>query len=321
MSREVFSMKAIKISANLSGYINSWQQELHKIRHYSKHTLSAYVTDLFYFFEFMNDYIEGEVDLKTLQDVSPRDLRAWLAARINREITVASNARALSVIRSFFRYLNTQKVLDNQSPFVIKVPMKNNRLPKAIVAEQALDALNFIEQFAKEGWIGMRNLAILSLLYGMGLRISEVLGIQYKDIASMRDGFLLIKGKGSKERFVPMLPNILQYIKQYIAHCPYHVEEGVLFVGKAGGNLNPNVFRRDLRNVKVSLGLPEHTTPHAFRHSFATELLGQGGDLKTIQELLGHESLSTTQVYTKVDAKNMLDEYKKFHPAYTTIKK
>ena len=132
----------------------------------------------------------------------------------------------------------------------------------------------------------------------------------------MRDQFLLIKGKGSKERYVPMLPQIHQYIQDYINQCPHDLSSGKIFIGKNGAALNPNVFRRDLRTVKATLGLPEHTTPHAFRHSFATELLGQGGDLKTIQELLGHESLSTTQIYTKVDAKNMLDEYKKFHPTY-----
>lgn len=304
----------IKISPQIQTLITKWREELVELRRCSGHTVNSYLTDLFYFLSFLNQYLESDINISTLEKLEPKDIRAWLASRKNNNIKASSNARAISVLRNFFKFLAQKEILENQAPFVVKIAQGSNHLPKAIVADNAISAMHAIKHLASDGWIGQRDLSVLGMLYCMGLRISEVLNLTYSDINNINDNQLLIFGKGKKERYVPIMPKLVEELHKYAKLCPHDLEQGKFFKGKSGKDLNPNVFRSNLRALRKSIGLPEHTTPHAFRHSFATHLLGAGGDLRTIQELLGHENLSTTQAYTQVDAAYMLREYNKFHP-------
>jgi integrase/recombinase XerC len=303
---------AVKIDQEVQGLIKSWMGYISQQKRYSAHTSKAYLTDLFYFFTFINTHTGEMVTKQLIQNLSTQDFRAWLASRKSRELMGASNARALSVIRSFYRYLKKNHDIENQSIFNIQIANLNKPLPKALSKEAALEATNNIEIMAAN-WTGKRDLAILSLMYGAGLRISEVLSLKKTDLAQFANSQILIKGKGGKERVVPILDFIVKAIDDYMADCPYELTN-ILFLGARGKRLNPDVFRHKLQKLRKFLNLPEHASPHAFRHSFATHLLANGGDIRTIQELLGHQSISTTQRYTKVDAENLISAYKKFHP-------
>ncbi len=305
----------VSISADLKILVKDWVTYLSELRKYSKNTCNAYVTDLFYFMSFISNHHGGiQVDLKLLSGLEVQDFRAWLANRKKQDLKATSNARALSTLRAFYKYLNSQKITENKNIFNIKINKVNKALPKALLPKSAIEATKIIEILSKKDWIGARDTAIILLLYGSGLRIGEVLSLKLSDIPKSCDGMLIVKGKGNKERLVPILPEVLDAINSYINQCPYDTSEHGLFKGANGKLLNPDVFREAIRKLKNTLGLPHYTTPHAFRHSFATHLLGNGGDLRTIQELLGHQSLSTTQRYTKVDAENMMAAYRTFHP-------
>jgi integrase/recombinase XerC len=292
--------------------LQAWMGYLAKNKGYSQHTLKAYLTDIYFFFHFLNQYKEGLVDLKTINSLSVKDFRAWLASRKNSDHQTSSNARALSVLRSFMRYLIKNDITQNQSLFSIKIINKNKPLPKALSVPDSLRALDNILAIYPD-WTGQRDYAILLLLYGAGLRISEVLSISKKDIAG-QIGELMIRGKGNKERVVPILPEIREALGCYLRICPHDLSDGVIFKGKSGKPLIASSYRKRLIILRRALNLPEHASPHAYRHSFATHLLANGGDLRTIQELLGHSSISTTQRYTKVEASTLVDAYKKFHP-------
>ncbi|MBA8666567.1 tyrosine recombinase XerC [Holosporaceae bacterium 'Namur'] len=312
---------SVLISTELKSIVKDWISYLSNIKKYSKHTCNAYVTDLFYFISFISSCNGGEqVDLKLISALEVQDFRAWLAGRKNKDLKATSNARALSTLRTFYKYLSNQKIIENKNIFNIKINKVNKPLPKALLPKSAVEATKIIEILAKKDWVGARDTAILLLLYGAGLRISEVLSLKLCNIPKNSNEMLLIKGKGNKERFIPLLPKILDATNHYIKHCPYDISENEVFRGANGGVLNPDVFRQTIRSLKNTLGLPHYTSPHAFRHSFATHLLGSGGDLRTIQELLGHQSLSTTQRYTKVDAENMINSYKRFHPRSKEVK-
>jgi integrase/recombinase XerC len=225
----------------------------------------------------------------------------------------ASNARALSTVKSFFRYLEKDTGMENAAVFHIRSPKIKKSIPKALAEGQAEQALGEIKTMSKEEWINKRNLALLTLIYGCGLRISEALSLNYKDFP--KGDSITILGKGNKQRAVPVLPVVKAAIEEYVAACPYPFEAKTpLFLGSRGGALDPAIFQRELRKLRTALGLPESTTPHAFRHSFATHLLSAGGDLRSIQELLGHASLSTTQRYTHVDKERLMNAYKNAHP-------
>jgi integrase/recombinase XerC len=243
-----------------------------------------------------------------------RELRAWLAQRRQDGISDSSNARAMSSIRNFYRYLQRETGLENAAVFNLRMPRLKKPLPKALTAQDALDAVETLRTLHPEPWIARRDWALLTLLYGCGLRIGEALSLTRHDIAGAKHG-LRIHGKGGKERVVPVLPQVLEAIAAYLAACPYMGEgEMPLFLGARGERLAPAVFRRQIRQLRAGLGLPESATPHAFRHSFATHLLAGGGDLRAIQELLGHENLSTTQRYTHVDTARLMSAYKNAHP-------
>ncbi len=244
--------------------------------------------------------------LAALEALGPADFRAYLAARAQDGIGRSSTARALSTLRGFFRFLDRRGFAKNAALAAVRTPKLPRSVPKPLSAEDARLALERIVALAEAPWIGQRDLAILTLLYGCGLRLSEALGLMRGE-APLEPGMLSITGKGRKTRLVP--------VAAYLALCPHRLAaKGPLFVGVRGGPLNPRLVQRQMQRLRALLGLPETATPHALRHSFATHLLAGGGDLRSIQELLGHASLSTTQRYTAVDAERLLAVYERAHP-------
>ena len=277
----------------------------------SKHTVVSYENDLSHFFAFMQEYLGANVTLTALKKLEAREFRAWLASRMG-EYETSSNARALSSIKSYFRYLEKQGLCKNAAIFHLKSPKLKKSLPKAVDEEKTAEALATIGGL-RDDWQGARDLALLTLLYGCGLRISEALSLTYGAVKNT--DAITILGKGNKQRMVPLLPIVSQAIAAYVEACPHTFShDSTLFVGARGQPLNPAIFQKTIRNVRAQLNLPDTTTPHAFRHSFATHLLAAGSDLRSIQELLGHASLSTTQRYTHVDASRLLSAYDKAHP-------
>jgi integrase/recombinase XerC len=293
--------------------INEWFGFLTNEKMYSAHTLRAYQGDIYSFLEFLTNYKGEQITLYMLEKLAVRDFRAWLAMRHKSEFTFKSTARAFSTIRSFYTFLDKQEIARNHAVFNVSIPKIGKALPKALDSEEALEATNIIESLSLKDWTGKRDFALLMLIYGCGLRISEALGLKCKDVTHRET--LRILGKGNKQRELPVIPQIKQAIADYQKICPYKQQpDDFLFLGAQGKQLRAEVFRKQLQSLRNVLGLPESTTPHAFRHSFATHLLQGGGDLRSIQELLGHASLSTTQVYTKIDSKQLLNIYEKSRP-------
>lgn len=282
-------------------------------RNYSPHTIAAYQRDLAGFFAFAQDHRGEPVGLLDLSTFTVSDFRSYLAKRRNDGITGTSLGRALSALRSFFHHLDTQGRVSNQAIRLVKRPKTPHAVPKPLSKEAARDSIDTVEALDTLPWVAARDAAILTLLYGCGLRISEALGLARRD-APLRDA-LRIVGKGQKERVVPVLPIVADAVDRYVALCPFALEgAGPLFVGVRGKRLNAGVVQRQMRHARIALGLPETATPHALRHSFATHLLSGGGDLRSIQELLGHASLSTTQRYTEVDTDQLKRVYEQAHP-------
>ncbi|HEU5047004.1 MAG TPA: tyrosine recombinase XerC [Rickettsiales bacterium] len=299
---------------NVRGEVAKWLEWLAHNKAYSAHTIVAYETDLRQFMAFFSRHTGGEVSMATLSSLGLRDMRSWLAARHGEKYTNTSTARALSVVRSFFRYLEKQAILENPAIFHVRTPKLPKSLPKALPQEQAMEALDAVGGDHKEHWVQMRDVALLTLIYGCGLRISEALSLTPADIPA-GVSTMTVTGKGKKQRLVPVLPQIHQAIAEYKKTCPHMLaNDEPLFRGVRGGALRPELFQKEIRSLRASLGLPDSASPHAFRHSFATHLLAGGGDLRTIQELLGHADLSTTQRYTKVDHERLLSAYNKAHP-------
>lgn len=272
-----------------------------------------------YFLSFMlKHHGVDEVDVQLLEKLDIQDFRAWLAYRKQQGVKNISNVRALSTMRNFYRYLKKHEVLDNQSISGVRIHHVRKALPKALTPESAIAALSTIESMQVKDWVGARDKAILHLLYGAGLRIGEALSLKLSDIPEFPNMNLSVVGKGKKNRVVPLLPQVLNSILAYMKIAPHSSKQELLFIGSRGKGLHPDVFRNTIRKLRQYLGLPPYTSPHAFRHSFATHLLGNGGELRIIQELLGHESLSSTQRYTKVDIASLTSVYQSCHPRATT---
>ncbi len=271
-------------------------------RGYSHHTLLAYQNDLTHFVGFL----QGELSHKILEKQTLSDFRAWLAQRMNEEKSVRSNARALSSLRGFYKFLECE----NTAILRVRSPKQPRPLPKPVSAKQSLEAMNEIADLQAEPWLGLRDEALLALLYGCGLRISEALALKRGEVTQKAE-WLRVDGKGKKERLVPLLSVVRKAILAYEAAIPYTGDKGSpLFLGAQGKPLQAPVFRRQLQKLRGQIGLPETATPHAFRHSFATHLLAEGADLRSIQELLGHASLKATQHYTAVDTARLLEGYR-----------
>jgi integrase/recombinase XerC len=309
-----------RAAPELAAAAQAWLRQLHSEKRFSVHTVSAYARDADAFVSFLAEHIGGAPDFAALRQLRPADFRAWLARRALDRFERSSTARALSAVRSLFRHLDRAGLVHNAALGAVKTPKQKQTVPKPLAEREALDLLDSAEIDAREPWIARRNTAILMLLYGCGLRIAEALSLTAAEGRALagggpRPGSVPITGKGKKTRVVPVLPAVADAVGDYIAACPHALApEQALFVGVRGGPLHPRIVQGLIQKLRPLLGLPETATPHALRHSFATHLLAGGGDLRTIQELLGHASLSTTQRYTAVDAKKLLEVYDAAHP-------
>ncbi|GAA3091902.1 tyrosine recombinase XerC [Rhizobium viscosum] len=293
---------------------SAWLENLARERRLSEHTLDAYERDTRQFLTFMTGHLGGPTTLRDIEALRPADFRAFLAARRKEGSGARSVARNLAGIRSFLRHLEKKGLVNAAGAGAVRSPKQPKSLPKPLSDRQAITVVSNEAQLHDEPWIAARDAAVMTLLYGCGLRISEALELTPADIRTSTTT-LRITGKGNKTRLVPLLTIVFEAVEKYRALCPFHLDEGEpLFRGARGGKLQPAIIQRAMQKLRSAFGLPETATPHALRHSFATHLLAGGGDLRTIQELLGHASLSTTQVYTGVDASRLLEVYDRAHP-------
>jgi len=268
---------------------------------------------LAFFLDFLTEHLGEIPSLAAINALRPNDFRAFLARRAQDGLERGSLARGLSVLRGFLRFLQRRGLAATTAVAALRSPKLPHSVPKPLTIEDAASSLDAVAEVAKGRWGGKRDTAILALLYGCGLRLSEALGLTRGE-APLGD-MLAITGKGGKQRLLPVLPVVRQAVADYLAACPFLLaKDDPLFVGSRGGPLNPRVVQRQMAALRGFLGLPETATPHALRHSFATHLLGRGGDLRAIQELLGHASLSTTQRYTSVETERLLAIYDAAHP-------
>tara|TARA_B100001029_G_scaffold165120_1_gene156545 strand:- start:305 stop:1222 length:918 start_codon:yes stop_codon:yes gene_type:complete len=297
----------------LEKHFKSWIDNLSNVRDLSKNTVISYKNDIQKFFVFLESHLDTYPNISNLKKLEISDFRSFLSYQRNNGINSNSIARSVSSLKSFFNHLTKDRIIESSTISSLKSPKLKKSLPRPIDSKLAIEVIRCAESMEKEKWIGLRNKSILMLLYGCGLRISEALNLNYGDINN--EDHILIKGKGGKERIVPMMKYIKKAILDYIAECPKEMDiEDALFVGKRMNRLSPRIVQYALEKIRSSLALPETATPHALRHSFATHLLDSGGDLRTIQELLGHSSLSTTQKYTKVETAKLYKAYSKSHP-------
>lgn len=293
----------------ITPHINSWLNWLKLVKCFSIHTYDAYARDVSIFFSFLADYLGHTPAISDLQAVDAAAFRAFLSRRSAHHITKSSTAREMSALRNFFHYLNRNKIIENTSISIISSPRQEKLLPKSLNTDEAFDVINAAGD-NKIDWIGARDVAVITLLYGSGMRISEALSLNIGDINC--NDFIIIKGKGNKERVVPILPVVKKRVEEYLNLCPFRLKDGEpLFVGARGERLLARIVQRKLAKLREKLNLPDSLTPHALRHTFATQLLSDGVNLRAIQELLGHSSLSTTQRYTEVEIDHLKKEYAK----------
>jgi len=303
------------VAPKVATEIGHWLEHLGAERRLSPKTLEAYRRDVLQFLSFLTEHLGGTPSLKDLAALSPADVRAFLAARRADAIGSRSLMRSLAGLRGFARFLERAGKGKVGALAAVRAPKVGKTLPRplAIAAAKSMADPDMAAGDGREPWIHARDAAVLALLYGCGLRISEALGLKRCDCGG--SDALTVTGKGRKQRMVPLLPQVAKLIADYVALCPYDLpEQGPLFVGAKGGALSPRLIQLAMARLRGALGLPETATPHALRHSFATHLLAGGGDLRSIQELLGHASLSTTQIYTEVDADRLIEAYRSAHP-------
>lgn len=300
---------------DLNDRIGKWLDHLSDERRLSDKTLTAYERDLRQFLRFLTGHLDGAPALKDIADLRPADFRGFLAHRRRQKVQSRSLARGLAGIRSFLKFLERRGEVNAAASDAVRPPRQARSLPKPVSAKDAIDVTSGELAMESEAWIEARNAAVLTLLYGCGLRISEALSLTGKMAPKPGTKTMRIVGKGRKERIVPILPAVAEAVAQYMKLCPYAISAGgPLFLGARGGPLNPRMIQLAMAKLRGALGLPETATPHALRHSFATHLLAGGGDLRTIQELLGHASLASTQIYTEIDSAHLLAAYDKAHP-------
>jgi len=301
------TLKNNQLYNRINNIIIEWVKYLEDIRGYGFNTLNAYKRDILDFLRFCKD--------KDHDFLSPNKyiLREYLYELSERHLSRPTIARRISSLKNFFKFLLKDKVILSLDISIFKSPKLKRNFPKSIDSDLVAKALSSLMEAKNDQWINLRDRAVMLLLYGAGLRISEALSIKKKD-APVGD-WLRVIGKGNKYRDVPLLPIICDGVREYLDLCPYDVnEDAPLFLGKRGGSLSPRIIQRRIENLRYELGLPSHTTPHALRHAFATHLLSGGADLRAIQQLLGHSSLSTTQRYTDVNETELLNLHKAIHP-------
>ncbi len=291
-----------------------WLDHLASERAASEHTISAYERDLRQFLGFLSRSLGRKPRLADLANIDVRTFRAFLAARRRSGSQSRTVSRGLSSLRSFFKWLENQDIVKNRAVLQVAMPKLAHGVPRPLTVDKATEVVRPTHA-ASLDWIVSRDSAVMLLLYGSGLRISEALGLRLRDAPLPGRDVIRITGKGGKERIVPVLPVTQEAVGSYLSMCPYPLDgDDHLFVGAKGGPLSPRIIQLAMQRLRHGLGLPDTATPHALRHSFATHLLSAGADLRQIQELLGHASLTTTQIYTEVDRDRLLAVYDAAHP-------
>ena len=321
MSKPVPAVQPIEIACaaeDITLQTTRWLAHLRAERRLSPKTLEAYARDLRQFLVFLGEHWGARVTLARFAALEASDVRAFMAMRRAGDIGGRSLMRALAGLRSFGRFLEREGNGKVGALSAIRAPKVGKSLPKPIhmaAAKRFADADERAGE-TRDPWIWARDAAVMALLYGSGLRISEALGLKRRDVPLPGAGdVLVVTGKGNKTRMVPVLQNVLALVQEYVAMCPHSLPaEGPIFVGARGGPLRARIIQLTMERLRGALGLPDSATPHALRHSFATHLLTRGGDLRAIQELLGHASLSTTQIYTGIDSERLLEVYQTAHP-------
>ncbi|ATG34664.1 putative tyrosine recombinase XerC [Phaeobacter piscinae] len=293
--------------------LEQWLAGLAALQGAAENTVTAYRGDVVEFLAFMTQHFGGPQGLGALAEISTGDMRAWMAATRATGTGARSLARKLSAVKSFYTWLAERQGFEPTAVLSARSPKFQKKLPRPLAEDAARAVIETVEFQSATDWVAARDVAVVTLLYGCGLRISEALGLTGAD--APLPAVLRITGKGGKERIVPVLPAARQAVDRYLRLCPHPQERGApLFRGVRGGALNARLIRSAMAQARAQLGLPASATPHALRHSFATHLLEAGGDLRAIQELLGHASLSTTQAYTAVDTAHLMDVYNRAHP-------
>jgi len=309
----VTATAALSLSPAQRDALSGWLGHLKAIDGAADRTVEAYRSDVMAFLAFLQVHRGEQAGLGPLARISVTDMRSWMAHERGRGLSARSLARALSSVKAFMRWLAEREGFDPTAVLSTRAPKFRAKLPRPLAVDAAQAMLETLETQAPEPWIAARDAAVVTLLWGCGLRISEALSLGGGDCPlgpSIR-----IVGKGGKERIVPVIPPARTAVDAYVAACPYRQEPGLpLFRGSRGGALNPRLVQKAMERARLQLGLPSTATPHAMRHSFATHLLSAGGDLRAIQELLGHASLSTTQAYTAVDTTRLMEVYELTHP-------
>ncbi|WP_406565463.1 tyrosine recombinase XerC [Kangsaoukella pontilimi] len=301
------------IPAGLADALDHWLAEIRGVGGLADKTVDAYRADVAGFLSFLVNHEGDTIGRAALSRLTLRDMRAWMAHERARGLSARSLARALSAVKGFVGWCAERDGFDPTPVLMARSPKFQKKLPRPLAEDAAQRMIETVETLAREDWVAKRDTAVLTLLYGCGLRISEALSLTGAD-ASLSDT-LRIRGKGGKERIVPVLPVVRQAVSDYAASCPFDLSpDQPLFRGVRGKALSPRVVQKGMEAMRAVLGLPASATPHAMRHSFATHLLNAGGDLRTIQELLGHASLSTTQAYTAVDTARLMEVYESAHP-------
>ena len=303
----------LEISPAARDALESWLTAARALKGNSENTITAYRADVLEFIVFLTSHHAEPQGLAPLARVTTPDMRAFLAHLRGQGVGSRTMARKLSAVKSFYRWLAEREGFEPTAVMMARAPKFQKKLPRPLAEDAAKAMIDTVEMQAADSWIGARDAAVVTLLYGCGLRISEALGLRGRDLPLGES--LRIVGKGGKERIVPVLPVARRALDTYLRLCPYEPEpDAPVFRGKRGGALNPRLIQKVTEAARLQLGLPATATPHAMRHSFATHLLAAGGDLRAIQELLGHASLSTTQAYTSVDEVHLMKVYAATHP-------
>lgn len=303
---------SLTLSPAARDLLERWVTHLRGVVGAAPATIAAYRTDVTGYLSFLAEHSGGAGGVSQIAGVGASDMRAWMAAERRRGVSARALARALSAVRSFYRWWADHDGVEPTAVLAMRSPKYHRSLPRPLPEDAARAVLGDIGSAAREDWIAARDAAIAALLYGCGLRVSEALSLRWRDLP-LGDS-LRITGKGGKQRIVPLLPAARTAVSRYAALCPHAGGDGALFRGARGGPLDARLVRKAMEGARHRLGLPASATPHALRHSFATHLLAAGGDLRSIQELLGHASLSTTQGYTAVDETRLREIYDRTHP-------
>ncbi|MEM1073917.1 MAG: tyrosine recombinase XerC [Pseudomonadota bacterium] len=301
------------ISPAAGDALQRWLQHMRAIKGAAPNTLTAYQGDVVEFLSFMTAHKAEPQGLRALTRISVTDMRAWMAQIRSTGVSARSLARKLSAVKAFYAWLAEREGFEPTAVLSTRAPKFQKKLPRPLAEDAARDLIDAIEFQSDVPWVAARDVAVVTLLWGCGLRISEALGLTGADVPLQAT--LRIHGKGGKERLVPVLPASRQAVDSYMEICPFSpAADAPLFRGVRGGALSPAAIQKVMARARMQLGLPASATPHAMRHSFATHLLNAGGDLRAIQELLGHASLSTTQAYTAVDTARLMEVYERTHP-------